>query len=331
MNTINKLFINLTWTCNMDCPRCYIPKKLRDDVSMINPDYLAEVLEHKSIDPSDNTVAIYMGGEPSISSVIGETGLKSHINTVSNILPNARHTIVTNLFNLPKWLVAMSLNEFAGQIETTYANGKKQTLGGNEAKYQEKFIKNLTTVTEAGINCTVNVELNIETIKAGVAPIINIMKESGAKDWAFDYSVNFNEFNTNPTFDDFNYPILTGNATLKEYWDFVNAIKADDWVINNNVIIAPRADGFNVLEGNNFLTINTNCTVTTNPLFSTMEELEYMYVDELNNSGIREEHQRRAVSRIRPCIGCNEFDDCQGFSSHVPIQQEGICAGGLAL
>jgi hypothetical protein len=32
--------------------------------------------------------------------------------------PKARHTIVTNLFNLPKWLVAMSLNEFSGQIET---------------------------------------------------------------------------------------------------------------------------------------------------------------------------------------------------------------------
>jgi hypothetical protein len=32
---------------------------------------------------------------------------------------------------LPKWLVAMSLNEFSGQIETTYANGKKQTLSHN--------------------------------------------------------------------------------------------------------------------------------------------------------------------------------------------------------
>jgi hypothetical protein len=43
-------------------------------------------------------------------------------------------------------------NEFSGQIETTYANGKKQTLYGNEYKYQEKFVKHLTLVTEAGIN-----------------------------------------------------------------------------------------------------------------------------------------------------------------------------------
>jgi hypothetical protein len=50
------------------------------------------------------------------------------------------------------------------------------------------------------------------------------MKQSGAKDWAFDYSVNFDDFNNSPVFDSFHYPILTGNATLKEYWAFVNAI-----------------------------------------------------------------------------------------------------------
>jgi hypothetical protein len=73
-----------------------------------------------------------MGGEPSI---VGEGGLRSYIRIVSNILPKARHTIVTNLFNLPKWLVAMSLNEFSGQIETTYANGKKQTLYDKSQQY----------------------------------------------------------------------------------------------------------------------------------------------------------------------------------------------------
>jgi hypothetical protein len=117
--------------------------------SLLCNDYFAEVLGCQGIDLSNNTVAIYMGGEPSI---VGEGGLRSYIRIVSNILPKARHTIVTNLFNLPKWLVAMSLNEFSGQIETTYANGKKQTLYGNEYKYQEKFVKHLTLVTEAGIN-----------------------------------------------------------------------------------------------------------------------------------------------------------------------------------
>ena len=331
MKQFNKLFINLTWACNLDCPRCYIPKKLRDDyTSSLDKDYFAQVLAHKSIDPSHNTIAIYMGGEPS---VMGEGGLRSYINIVSSILPRARHTIVTNLFNLPKWLVAISLNEFSSQIETTYANGKKQTLYGNEYKYQEKFVKNLTLVSEAGINCTVNVELNIETIKAGTEAIISIMKHSGAKDWAFDYSVNFDDFNNNPVFDSFHYPVLTGNATLKEYWGFVNAIKADDWVVNNNIRIAPRVDGFNTLEGDNFLTINPNCTVTTNPLFSTITALQHRHVDELNNSKIKEQHQKRAVNRIRHCVefACNEFDDCQGFSAHIPIQQDGFCAGGLAL
>lgn len=156
------------------------------------------------------------------------------------------------------------------------------------------------------------------------------MKQSNTKDWAFDYSVNFDEFNHNPGYDKFNYPIITGNTTLKEYWNFVNAIKQDQWVIDSEVRIAPRSDGFNVLEGRNFLTINANNTVTTNPLFSTMSALQYSDIDALNQSGIREKHQRRAVSRIRPCVECDEFFDCQGFSSHIPIQEEGVCAGGLS-
>ena len=328
MNQINKLFINTTWACNMDCPRCYIPKDLRDDhTSRLNADYLKQTLKHPSIDQSDKTVAIYMGGE---ASIVGEKKLREYMDVVTKELPNARHTIVTNLFNLPHWLVALSLKEFASQIETTYANGKKQTLSGHESKYQEKFIKNLTTVIQAGINCTVNVELNIETIQAGIQPMINLMKQSSAKDWAFDYSINFDAFNHNPTYDRFNYPVLTGSTTLKAYWDFVNAITQNEWVVNNKVSIASRSDGFNVLEGKNFLTINANNTLTSNPLFSTMTQLAYADIDTLNQSGIREKHQTGAVNRIRPCVGCYEFYDCQGFSAHVPIQDgSGVCAGGL--
>jgi hypothetical protein len=33
---------------------------------------------------------------------------------------------------------------------------------------------------------------------AGTEAIISIMKQSGAKDWAFDYSVNFDDFNNSP-------------------------------------------------------------------------------------------------------------------------------------
>jgi hypothetical protein len=36
-------------------------------------------------------------------------------------------------------------------------------------------------VTEAGINCTVNVELNIETIMAGTEAIISIMNNTSEK------------------------------------------------------------------------------------------------------------------------------------------------------
>jgi len=330
MNQINKLFIHTTWACNMDCPRCYIPKDLREDhTSRLNADYLKQTLKHPSIDKSNQTVAIYMGGEPSI---VGEKKLREYMNVVTKALPNARHTMVTNLFYLPNWLVALSLKECAGQIETTYANGAKQTLSGHKSKYQEKFIKNLTTVTQAGINCTVNLELNIETIQAGIQPIISIMKESGAKDWAFDYSVNFDAFNHNPIYDRFDYPVLTGSATLKDYWDFVNSLKQDPWLVNNLVRITPRSEGYNVLDNHySFLTINPDNTVTTNALFSTMKQLQYADVDALKKSKAFENYQRAVINRIKPrCLGCHEFSDCRGFSAHIPIQDgSGICAGGL--
>jgi len=331
MTQINRLFINTTMACNMDCPRCYIPKNLRDNhTSRLDCGYLAQILKHESISHDNDTVAIYMGGEPSI---IGEEKLRAYMTVATKALPNARHTIVTNLFSLPNWLLKMSQNEFCNQIETTYALGKKQTLSGNEEKYQQSFIQNLRTVTDAGINCTVNVETNIETIKAGTYPIISAMQSTDAKDWAFDYSINFDEFNANPIYDSYGYPILKGSTTLEEYWHFVNKIKQIQQINQDGSIsdvrIAPRTDGFNISESKGFLTINPNNTVTTNPLFSTMKKLQYPTVDALNASGMKEQHQKRAINRIRPCIGCNEFGDCQGFSSHVPIQQEGICAGGL--
>lgn len=328
MNKINKLFINTTWSCNMDCPRCYIPKNLRDDhQSRLDHAYLTKMLRHESISQDSNTVVMYMGGE---ATTIGKKSMKSYINAVAKILPNARHTVVTNLFHLPNWLIDMSVNQFQGQIETTYANGQKQTLSGNEQRYQEKFINNLKQITCHGINCTVNVELNKETYSRGIEPIIATMQTTKAKDWAFDYSVNFDEFNAKSIYDDFDYPVLKGSLTLKEYWDFVSAVKQHNWAIVQGVRITPRVDGFNVMEGKNFLTINPNNTVTTNPLFSTMQALQYSDIDTMNQSNMREKHQRRAVSRIRPCVNCNEFYDCQGFSAHVPIQQEGICAGGLS-
>lgn len=157
MSQIKKIFINTTWGCNMDCPRCYIPKALRDDhASRLGVQYLTKVLRHQSIGQGSDTVVMYMGGEPSI---VGKKQFKAYINTVKKALPKAKHTVVTNLFNLPAWLINLSINEFDCQIETTYANGKKQTLSGNEARYQEKFVKNLTAVSLAGVNCTVKLAL----------------------------------------------------------------------------------------------------------------------------------------------------------------------------
>ncbi len=330
MIQINRLFINTTWFCNMDCPRCYIPQDLRSDsASKLDTEYLIKILRYSGIDQSHKTVVMYMGGEPS---VIGKKALKRYIKTVKSVLPKVRHTIVTNLFHLPNWLIELSINEFGGQIETTYANGKKQTLSGNEKRYQERFIKNLTTIIEAGVNCTVNVELNLETINAGVEAIIDVMKRTGANDWAFDFSIKFDEFNNNPVYDRFNHPILKSSTTLKEYWGFVNAIKQNKWVANK-VRIASRQEGFNVFSKTG-ITINPNNTVTTNPLFSTMKALQYPNIESLNRSNLNliNQHQRRSVLRMTSCCSsCIEFDDCKGFSAHIPIQQDNLCAGGLTI
>jgi hypothetical protein len=85
----------------MNCPRCYIPKDLRDDyASRLNTDYLSQTLKHPSIDKSDKTVAIYMGGEPSI---IGEKKLREYMSVVTKELPNARYLVPhNNMKDYPK-------------------------------------------------------------------------------------------------------------------------------------------------------------------------------------------------------------------------------------
>ena len=107
------------------------------------------------------------------------------------------------------------------------------------------------------------------------------------------------------------------------YCDSIEAAKGG----NNNA--------FNVRQEANFITINPDGTVTTNPLFTDLTET---YLGNLNEQGLDEiiKHPNRQlrvieeVKRTRSCVDCDHYESCAGGASHAPIMDTlGGCAGLL--
>jgi radical SAM protein with 4Fe4S-binding SPASM domain len=201
----------------------------------------------------------------------------------------------------------------------------------------------LTKATTAGITCPVNVELNRETFDAGPGAIIDLARRTGARTFEFDFSVQFDDFRTKPAFRKGNYPMLPGSLSYLEFRTFVVGLRREiisqglQGSITSNLLrdmSERKMDmAFNVCREADFVTVNPDSTVTTNPLFSDIPET---YIGSLEEQGldrilahpnrrdrIAYEQDRRSV-----CKGCEFVEICEGGPSHVPVEDgSGECAG----
>lgn len=332
-------FINITRQCNVDCHRCYLTESNRKASERLSDCVLQRFLDHPFWFEREVTL-IWEGGEPT---VVGRQAMERYCEVARSSLPHARQTMVTNLFSVPDWLIELIRNEFGGNVETTYAGALKRSLAGSEEVFQKQFFLGLNKLWRNGIECPVNVELNTETVAAGVDALATAILKSDCRIWEFDISVDFHSFLRHPQYEASSVPVLPLTATYKMAWDFLLELR-DKWgehFRRSGVSIGvfeqkpgQMNNQFNVSCENRFLTLNPDGVVTTNPLYSDLEGTFLGSLAEVDMDAILSNRKRltRILAdkrRASACKSCEHYDYCAGGPSHVPVHDgSGDCAGG---
>lgn len=335
-------FINVTRQCNVDCRRCYLTEAHRAARERLPASTLETFLSSMFWQGRPVTL-IWEGGEPT---VVGRAAMKAYCDIARRVLPHANQTMVTNCFNVPDWLIDLAHEEFSGSLETTYAFARKASLVGDEEHYQRKFIAGLDRLWAAGIECPVNVELNVETIQAGADALAAVILKSQCRVWEFDVSVDFKTFLSAPVYSRQSVPLLPLTATYSEVWTFLLDLQSRWGQAFESAGIAIGAfqqkigqvnNQFNVGCESRFLTLNPDGTVTTNPLYSDLDGTFLGNVlrggmDPILNSPLRRSRILADRTRMTPCRRCEHASYCRGGPSHVPVTDgSGECAGGRVL
>lgn len=335
-------FINITRQCNVDCKRCYLTEAHRSAKERLPLATLEAFLSHPFWQER-GAVLIWEGGEPSL---VGEQAMREYCREARRLLPHASQAIVTNAFHVPGWLIRLIQEELDGNVETTYAYRHKFSLAGDEQHYQRRFLEGLDRFWRAGLNCTVNIELNAETVAAGTDALAAVMLNSQCREWEVDISVDFRKFLAAPEYTPDSVPVLPLTVSYRHAWDFLLELR-EKWGpafreagIRLGTIEQRAADGnqqFNIACEHRFLTLNPDGTVTTNPLYS---DLEGTFLGNVGTEGLdpilaNPRRMRRILAdrkRLAPCRSCEHFSYCRGGPSHVaPHDGSGECAGGHAM
>lgn len=336
--SLNAGFINVTRQCNVACTRCYLTEEHRSAKERLPFDVLERFLDSSFWEGSPTLV--WEGGEPIL---VGKEMLQAYVDVARQAKPEARQTMVTNCYSTPTWAIDMAQREFGGIVETTFAMGKKFSATGSHDQYREAFLRGLNRFWEHGVKCPVNVELNSETVAAGIDALGMLILESKCRIWDFDISVDFEAFLANPGYNAATVPVLPLTVSYADGWNFLEKLRANygqrfaDAGISVG-LFDQRVDSenmqFNVLFEHRFLTLNPDGTVTTDPLYSDLEDtflgsLHHGSIDELLDSPRRKSRILDSRRRLKSCYGCQHLYFCNGGPSHVPVHDgSGECAGG---
>lgn len=337
------IFINLTKLCNVNCPRCYLTDSSRVDKFRMPIEVLDKVLESKYVQDADEVTFVLQGGEPSI---LGFDFLSSCVSIIESSHLTHKIAMVSNLLNMPDWLVKFSKEKLKGRLETTYASGYKFTLSGSEESYNSKFIKSLKKAIDAGLPCPINVELNRETYHNGASLLVDIAEQTGARVWEFDFSVDFSLFHKEPGFNQFGYPILNSTLSYDEFYEFVfdfgrlfhERIGGDlSCGVIDQFSEMNKSINFNIQREKDFITVNPDGTITTNPLFSDIVQtylgnINRSSLDNMINSASRVRRIMHEKNRAMNCFTCKNINRCGGGVSHLPVYDGSEnCVGGIKI
>jgi radical SAM protein with 4Fe4S-binding SPASM domain len=337
------LYLNVTRQCNIHCRRCYLTEENRRSAEKM-PISFVQILGDDYYRSADEILVIVQGGE---ATILGESYLNELCAAVKEVSPRARITAVVNLYHLPAWLLDISQKHFGGRFETTFAMSEKTNLTGWREGYLDRFTQNLKALVQHGMDCPVNVELNRETYLLGPQALANLILETRNPTWEFDVSLDFESFRKFPRYNRHSYPEIPGTLKNQEFSDYLLRLYSDHAArlikvgfkssVIDQVLEGGSNRAFNVQREADFITVNADGTVTTNPLFS---DLVPTYIGNLKREGFEQilihpnRLQRIAWERrrVQPCASCDYFEVCRGGPSHVQMEDgSGECAGMFSM
>lgn len=346
-----EIYLNLTHYCNVDCYRCYLSKDEREKRELLDPEHLKRLLSDpivQSIDSSDIKVS-WLGGEVT---TIGVEKLEEYKAIIQEYLPNCRNILITNCYSITDAQLHFIKNTF-DSVDTTYAEGGKASLCGNESKYKERFVKTLKRYNDAGIEIFVNVELNDHTLQAGHEWLFEIAETTGQKLWEFDISVQFDVvhklLNKGDTsiLDANGYPSsIPLTITYREWHDYVSELlkshstRCEDLGIKVGFLQAciqkDHDPFFSTGSSANLLTLAADGSIYGTPIYSGIQSLSFGHITEQSVSDILVSPRRAGFleseiiirQRDSICDNCKFRDDCKsGFSSAPVEDSSGVCVG----
>ena len=185
-------------------------------------------------------------------------------------------------------------------------------------------------------------ELNGESASEPAHAFLEVARETGATQWEFDISVQFDRFRSAPLFGQGRYPMLPLSISYADFASYIHELRAArsqagmERTFSSSLLAdaderAKRA-AFNVQREGDFLTINPDGTVTTNPLFSDISQTYLGNIDGGLDAILSHPNRLARIAyeqdRIRPCYQCPHFGHCAGGPSHAPVfDGSGECAG----
>lgn len=337
------LFINLIKQCNVHCDRCYLTEESRRDPQRLTWPTLDAVLSSDWANESDLAM-IWEGGEAALAG-------RQHFTEILDLAiakqPHARQTMVTNLYSLPNWLINLSKQYFNGKVETTFALEGKYSLSKNGEQFLQHFAKNYRKARSSGLSCPINLELNDHTVALGPQALIDYLKPLGDCRVEFDISVDFEQFLRDPSYTIHGYPLLPLTTTyarfsayVAEFWERL-VDQGLDGIITSSLIDEMRdakaSSMFAVSRGGDFLTLNPDGFLTTNPLFS---DLKPAFLGNVNSEPAnailsgrkRMQFIRHELRKTVDCMKCPYFSLCSGGSPYAPtFDGSGDCSGMKSL
>lgn len=344
MGSTRVLFVNITRQCNVLCDRCYLTLEHRTMKERLSSEALRRVITHPFFRECEEPIIVWEGGE---AILVGEALMKDYVDLVSYELPHAKQRMVTNFLVLPNWLIDLAHSSFEGHLETTFALAGKATLDGSRERYLEQFEKSTCRAVDSDLTLAINVELNTETAAMGPRSIVELAERTGAVCWEFDISIDFARFRKQPVYNEYGYPMLPLTLSYSDmskyliamYRDYGDRLKKLGFQssIFDDIIACRSSMAFNVRRELDFITLNPDGYVTTNPLFSDLTQtylgnvLQEDFDSILQHPNRVSRAQWEAV-RIRQCVNCEFVAGCHGGPSHAPVLDgSGDCAGSAGL
>lgn len=333
------LFVNIIKQCNMHCDRCYLTEDSRKDSTTLEWDTLKKVLESEWAN-SGPIALIWEGGEASLA---GKEHFTDMVKKSIEFMPHARQTMVTNMYSLPNWIIELSRTLFNSKIETTFAMNGKFNLAKNHNEFMQRFAKNHIRATKEGLYCPINLELNDHTFNLGASALIDYFEQLAPCRLEFDLSVDFESFLKNPSYTIHGYPLLPLTSSYSNFssflidiWDELGKRGLQDSITSSvtyEMMNNSDSSMFGVQRGCDFLTINPDGNLTTNPLFSDLiptflGNVLKSPINEIIESKKRTQLIRHEFRKTLDCGSCSYFSQCSGGPSHVPtFDGSGECAG----